>query len=105
MDIYLSTSEFEGLPIAMLEAMSCEVPVVATRAGGIGEVIQHGKQGYLTEIEEWEELEKYCVELLQNPQLQQQMALVLGVGGVQLGMPYQQFLESLLLMIKSILLK
>ena len=74
MDIYLSTSEFEGLPIAMLEAMSCEVPVVATRAGGIGEVIQHGKQGYLTEIEEWEELEKYCVELLQNPQLQQQMA-------------------------------
>jgi L-malate glycosyltransferase len=74
MDIYLSTSEFEGLPIAMLEAMSCEVPVVATRAGGIGEVIQHGKQGYLTEIEEWEELEKYCLELLQNPQLQQEMA-------------------------------
>lgn len=74
MDIYLSTSEFEGLPIAMLEAMSCEVPVVATRAGGIGEVIQHGKQGYLTEIEEWEELEKYCLELLQNPALQQEMA-------------------------------
>ncbi|PZX49945.1 glycosyltransferase involved in cell wall biosynthesis [Algoriphagus ratkowskyi] len=40
MDIYLSTSEFEGLPIAMLEAMSCKVPVVATSAGGIGEVIQ-----------------------------------------------------------------
>lgn len=74
MDIYLSTSEFEGLPIAMLEAMSCEVPVVATRAGGIGEVIQHGNQGYLTEIEEWEELEKYCLELLQNPALQQEMA-------------------------------
>ncbi|MFC5190312.1 glycosyltransferase [Algoriphagus aquatilis] len=74
MDIYLSTSEFEGLPIAMLEAMSCEVPVVATRAGGIGEVIQHGKQGYLTEIEEWEELEKCCLELLQNPALQQEMA-------------------------------
>ncbi len=75
MDIYLSTSEFEGLPIAMLEAMSCEVPVVATRAGGIGEVIQHGKQGYLTEIEEWEELEKHCLELLQNPAVQQEMAL------------------------------
>lgn len=75
MDIYLSTSEFEGLPIAMLEAMSCEVPVVATRAGGIGEVIQHGKQGYLTEIEEWEELEKYCMELLLNPQLRADMAL------------------------------
>ncbi|MFL0682763.1 MAG: glycosyltransferase [Algoriphagus aquaeductus] len=74
MDIYLSTSEFEGLPIAMLEAMSCEVPVVATRAGGIGEVIQHGKQGFLSEIEEWEELEDYCIQLLQNPELRKTMA-------------------------------
>ncbi|MFN3761562.1 MAG: glycosyltransferase [Algoriphagus aquaeductus] len=74
MDIYLSTSEFEGLPIAMLEAMSCEVPIVSTRAGGIGEVIQHGKQGFLTEIEEWEELEGYCIQLLQNPELQKSMA-------------------------------
>ncbi|RIW13118.1 glycosyltransferase [Algoriphagus lacus] len=75
MDIYLSTSEFEGLPIAMLEAMSCEVPVVATRAGGIGEVIQQGKQGFLTEIEEWEGLVDYCIQLLEDPELQQKMAL------------------------------
>lgn len=74
MDIYLSTSEFEGLPIALLEAMSCEVPIVSTRAGGIGEVIQHGKQGFLTEIEEWEELERYCIQLLQNPEFQKSMA-------------------------------
>lgn len=74
MDIYLSTSEFEGLPIAMLEAMSCEVPVVATRAGGIGEVIQHGIQGYLTEIEEWERLTDYSIELIQNPIIHQKMS-------------------------------
>lgn len=74
MDIYLSSSEFEGLPIAMLEAMACEVPVVATRAGGIGEVIQHGVQGYLCSIDEWEELEDYCLQLLQNPELHQQMS-------------------------------
>jgi L-malate glycosyltransferase len=74
MDIYLSTSEFEGLPIAMLEAMSCEVPVVATRAGGIGEVVQQGVQGYLTEIEDWESLESFCLELLENPELHQQVA-------------------------------
>lgn len=73
MDIYLSTSEFEGLPIAMLEAMSCEVPVVATRAGGIGEIIQHGKQGFLEEVEDWDGLEKYCIELLLNPELQKEM--------------------------------
>ncbi|WP_339879079.1 glycosyltransferase [uncultured Algoriphagus sp.] len=75
MDIYLSTSEFEGLPIAMLEAMSCEVPVVATSAGGIGEVIQQGIQGYLTEIEGWEKLSDYCCELIQNPELHDTMRL------------------------------
>lgn len=73
MNIYLSTSEFEGLPIAMLEAMSCEVPVVATRAGGIGEVIQHGIQGYLTEVDNWRDLEGYCLQLLEDPQLREQM--------------------------------
>ncbi|MDN3204687.1 glycosyltransferase [Algoriphagus sediminis] len=74
MDIYLSTSEFEGLPIAMLEAMSCEVPVVATRAGGIGEIIQHGNQGFLSEIDEYEELVDYCIKLLSDPELQSKMA-------------------------------
>lgn len=73
MDIYLSSSEFEGLPIAMLEAMACEVPVVATRAGGIGEVIQHGKQGFLTEIDAWDELERYCEKLILDPELQKKM--------------------------------
>lgn len=75
MDIYLSSSEFEGLPIAMLEAMSCEVPVVSTRAGGIGEVVQHGIQGFLTEIEDWSALEAYCLELLENKELHEKMAL------------------------------
>ncbi|MEP0711395.1 glycosyltransferase [Algoriphagus sp.] len=73
MDIYLSTSEFEGLPIAMLEAMSCEVPVVATSAGGIGEVIQQGVQGYLSAIDEWNKLSDYCCDLILNPELHDNM--------------------------------
>ena len=73
MDIYLSTSEFEGLPIAMLEAMSCKIPVVATRAGGIGEVIQHGIQGFLSEVDQWEELEEYCVKLCNDLELHQNL--------------------------------
>lgn len=73
MDIYLSTSEFEGLPIAMLEAMSCQVPVVATRAGGIGEVIQEGVQGYLTGIDDWKELNGFCQEILKNTKVQKNM--------------------------------
>ncbi|GAB2499904.1 hypothetical protein GCM10027164_35170 [Algoriphagus taiwanensis] len=75
MHIYLSTSEFEGLPIAMLEAMACEVPVVATRAGGIGEVIQHGKQGFLSEVDEWEKLEAYVLRLIEEKDLHAEMAI------------------------------
>lgn len=74
MDIYMSSSEFEGLPIAMLEAMSCEVPVVATRAGGIGEVIQDGVQGYLTEIDEWKKLADYCILMMRDADSRMKMA-------------------------------
>jgi glycosyltransferase involved in cell wall biosynthesis len=74
MDIYLSTSEFEGLPIAMLEAMSCEVPVVATSAGGIGEIVQHGVQGFLTGIDNYESLVDFAVQLLEDPESHSQYA-------------------------------
>ena len=56
MDVYLMTSEFEGLPIAMLEAMSMELPVVATAAGGIGEAIADGAEGFLAPVDAWETL-------------------------------------------------
>lgn len=74
MDIYLSTSEFEGLPIAMLEAMACEVAVVATRAGGIGEMVQPSIQGYLSEIDQYESLVDFCVRLLNDEMLLHDMS-------------------------------
>ena len=69
MDVYLMTSEFEGLPIAMLEAMSMELPVVATRAGGIGEVITDGSNGFLQEVEGWEGLLDPLQKLIADPAL------------------------------------
>lgn len=53
MDIFMISSEFEGLPLALLEAMSTEKPVVSTNAGGIGEVLQHNKTGYLVNFGDW----------------------------------------------------
>ena len=49
MDLFMMTSEFEGLPIAMLEAMAMERVVLATKAGGIAEVIEHGRNGFLVD--------------------------------------------------------
>lgn len=74
MNLYMSSSEFEGLPIAMLEAMACEVPVVATRAGGIGEVVSHGVEGFLCEVADYQHLAPLALQLIQNRELHQQFA-------------------------------
>lgn len=47
MDVFVLTSLWEGLPIAVLEAMASQVPVVATHTGGISEIITEGKTGFL----------------------------------------------------------
>lgn len=48
-DVYMMSSDVEGLPVAMLEAMSMEVPCVVTRVGGIGEALRDGVEGQLVE--------------------------------------------------------
>jgi glycosyltransferase involved in cell wall biosynthesis len=49
LDIYALSSLHEGLPNALLEAMALEVPVVATRVGGVGRLIRHEDNGLLVE--------------------------------------------------------
>ncbi|MFP5286018.1 MAG: N-acetyl-alpha-D-glucosaminyl L-malate synthase BshA, partial [Thermoanaerobaculia bacterium] len=49
-DLFLLPSESESFGLAALEAMSCEVPVIATRAGGLPEVVVHGETGYLCPV-------------------------------------------------------
>jgi len=66
-DIFMMTSEFEGLPIALLEAMSMECAVVCTEAGGIKEVIRNGKDGFTEQVEDWESLVRPLDYLIQNP--------------------------------------
>ena len=46
-DIFLSTSENEGMPIALIEAQLASIPVVATNVGSVSEVILHNKSGFI----------------------------------------------------------
>jgi len=41
--------DMDGIPVAMMEAMACEVPVVSTRLSGIGELVQHNVNGLLVD--------------------------------------------------------
>lgn len=63
MDIFMMSSSFEGLPIALLEAMSMQCAVVSTDAGGIKEVIRPGEDGLLEPVEDWEKLAEALVTL------------------------------------------
>ena len=64
MDVFMMTSEFEGLPLALLEAMMTGTPVVGTAVGGIPEVIEDGDNGFLVPFGETERLAERAVELL-----------------------------------------
>ena len=69
MDIFMMTSEFEGLPVALLEAMSMECAVVCTDAGGIKEVIRDQQDGFMLPVPQWKELETPLSNLIQNKAL------------------------------------
>jgi glycosyltransferase involved in cell wall biosynthesis len=64
-DIYAHISLQEGLPIALLEAMSCGKPVVAANIGGIPELITNKKTGILVEPVP-EKIAKEIIDLLKN---------------------------------------
>ncbi len=65
-DILLMPSELESFGLAALEAMACEVVPIATRAGGVPEVIEHGSSGYLAEVGDVETMARYAIELLND---------------------------------------
>jgi L-malate glycosyltransferase len=63
-DLFLMPSQLESFGLAALEAMACEVPVIATTVGGVPEVVEHGVDGYLVEPEDVEAAAKYAIQIL-----------------------------------------
>jgi N-acetyl-alpha-D-glucosaminyl L-malate synthase BshA len=66
-DLFLLPSDMESFGLAALEAMACEVPVIATNVGGLPEVVEHGVDGYLFTPREVEIGARYALEILSLP--------------------------------------
>jgi glycosyltransferase involved in cell wall biosynthesis len=71
LDIFLFTSKEEGLGTSVLDAMASGVPVVATRAGGIPEMVTNGQNGLLCGIQSPEELANAIIRVVQNDELRE----------------------------------
>lgn len=65
-DVFLLPSELESFGLAALEAEACEVPVIATRIGGIPEVVTDGETGFLSDIGDTEKMSDDVMKLLKD---------------------------------------
>ncbi len=63
-DVMLLPSELESFGLAALEAMACNVVPIATNVGGVPEVIDHGKTGFLANVGDVDTMARYAIDLL-----------------------------------------
>jgi L-malate glycosyltransferase len=67
-DLFLIPSQSESFGLSALEAMACELPVIASSVGGLPELVVHGETGFIAEIGDVERMGKYAIDLLSNEQ-------------------------------------
>jgi glycosyltransferase involved in cell wall biosynthesis len=73
MDIFVLTSLWEGLPIVVLEAMASAKPIVVTDTGGVGEVINDGKAGFVVPPGDTKKMVEKLALLLHDGDLRRRM--------------------------------
>jgi N-acetyl-alpha-D-glucosaminyl L-malate synthase BshA len=72
-DLLLLPSETESFGLAALEAMACEVPVIATRTGGLPEVVLHGETGYLVDLGDTKTMADCAIAIISNDRKRREM--------------------------------
>ena len=69
LDIFFMPSKTEGLGTSILDAFACGVPVVATRTGGIPEMVIHEKTGLLSSVADYKDLGDNILRIINDPDL------------------------------------
>jgi glycosyltransferase involved in cell wall biosynthesis len=77
-DIYLNASIVDNMPLSIIEAFSCGLPVVSTDAGGIPYICENGETALLVAKKDYESLAREAVSLLENDELAQKI-----IGGAR----------------------
>ncbi|RNF40764.1 N-acetyl-alpha-D-glucosaminyl L-malate synthase BshA [Planococcus salinus] len=67
-DVKMLLSEKEAFGLVLLEAMACGVPCIGTRVGGMPEIIEPGKNGYLAELGNVEQIADFALKILTDPE-------------------------------------
>jgi len=74
--LMLVPSEMESFGLAALEGMACEVPAIATAVGGVAEVVDHERSGYLAEVGDVEAMSRYAIDILSDEKRLREMGKV-----------------------------
>jgi len=92
LDLFVMSSRYEGMPYAMLEAMSMGLPVVATRVCGCQDVVKEGVTGLLVAPDRPDELAQEILRLLRDPERAQRMGAA-AREAVERELPRARFLD------------
>lgn len=72
-DVYLNASVVDNMPLSLIEAFACGVPIVSTDAGGIPYLCEHGETALLVAIKDFENLAREAIRLFEDNALAQKI--------------------------------
>ena len=72
-DAFVLSSDYEGLPISVIEAMSAALPVITTNAGGVGELVKNNVNGIVVPVGDLQALKNAMAEISQSQKMRSDM--------------------------------